>query len=324
MALWTDIDPAELTAFSREAFEALDTGFLAQVFPNIYQDQVKFTWNVNEVLSDIAQYGEFDTESTIGREGGAEEKTMRLLPVSRKLRLSEYEQVTDLDRVRALAEEKADKVVRFVINRLNLARGEALTNGALALNENKIVQNVNFGRAAGQTLVAPGTLWTAAGADPVADIRAWVDLAAEASGVAPDLMGMSTRVYSAFASALAESGYVTSGTGVVSRSAVSEIMGSYGLPQPVVDDSRVGGQRLIPDHVLTLAASGGTSGGTVHAPTVESRDPRYNLGGQETGIVAGIYSEDDPPVKWVMGKAVALPVLANPDTTFSATPIAAA
>lgn len=323
MALWTGIDPAELTAFSRVAFEALDTGFYAQVLPNIYQDETKFTWHVNEVLSDLAQYGEFDTESTIGREGGSEEKTMRLLPVSRKLRLSEYEQVTDLDRVRALAEEKADKVVRFVINRLILARGETLATGALALNENKIVQNVNFQRASDQTLVVPGTLWSAGGADPVADIRAWSDRVADKSGIVPDVLGMSTRVYSAFAAALSSGGYVTSGTGVVSRQAVADIMASYGLPTPTVDDTRIGGTRAMDDNVLVLAASGGASGGTVHAPTVESRDPRYNLAGQEQGVVAAVYSEDDPPVKWVMGKAVALPVLSNPDTTLSATPIAA-
>ncbi|WP_248789133.1 major capsid protein, partial [Escherichia coli] len=127
------------------------------------------------------------TEAPIGAEGGAEEKTMRLIPVMRKLRLSEYEQVTDLDRIRALAEDKADKVVRFVINRLAQARAEALATGTLAINENWVVQNVNFGRAANQTRVVPATLWSAAGSDPVADLRAWSDRVADASGVAPDL-----------------------------------------------------------------------------------------------------------------------------------------
>lgn len=318
MALWTEINPAELTAFSRVAQDALDTGPLALVLPNLFQDEVKFTWRVDEVLTEVAQYGEFDTEASIGGGGASSEKTMRLLPVSRKLRLSEYEQVTDPDRARALAEEKADAVVRFVINRLNLARGEAVVNAALAINENGVVQNVNFDRPANQTNQAPTALWSATGADPIADLRRWFDRIADASGVPPNFLSMSTRVYSAMAAILGSSGYITTGVGVVSRTAVNEVLSAYELPAVTIDDSRVAGARVVADDKLILASTGGVSGATVHAPTVESTDPRYNLAvADQSGIVAAVYSEDDPPVKWVLGKAVALPVLANPATTLS-------
>ena len=60
MALWTEIKPAELTAFSREAYAALDVGILNTILPNLYQDQVKFTWRVNAVLDGTALFGEFD------------------------------------------------------------------------------------------------------------------------------------------------------------------------------------------------------------------------------------------------------------------------
>lgn len=319
MALWTDINPAELTAFSRVAQESIDEGVLTTVLPNLTQDEVKFSWRVNQILSEAAEFGEFDTEAPIGSGDKSEEKTMRLLPVSRKLRLSEYEQVTDLDRVRALAEDKADQVVRYVTNRLNRARGEVLVTGKLAISENGVVQNVDFGRKSTHTNAAPTALWSASGADPIADLRKWADMIADESGVVPDVLAGATRVYSALASALADAGYVTTGAGVVSRSAVSEILASYGLPAFTVFDGRVGGQRIVADDKLVLAASGGVSGSTVFAPTVESTDPRYNLAPSDrSGIIAGVYSEDDPPVKWVLGKAVALPVLSNPDTTLSA------
>lgn len=319
MALWEEINPAELTAFSRVAQEQQDSGPLGVVLPNLNQDEVKFSWRVNEVLSEVAEYGEFDTEAPIGGAAQSEEKTMRLLPVSRKLRLSEYEQVSDPERARQLAEDRAVQVVQFVINRLNKARGEALVDGKLAISENGIVQNVDFGRAANQTNQAPSTLWSATGADPIANLREWADRVADASGVMPNVMIGSTRVYSALAAALADAGYVTSGVGVVSRNAVSEILASYELPGFTVYDGRVGGARVVADDKLILASSGGASGATVFAPTVESRDPRYNLeASNQSGIVAAVYSEDDPPVKWVLGKAVAMPVLANPDTTLSA------
>lgn len=319
MALWTEIDPAELTAFSRVAQENLDTGPFAQVLPNVFQDEVKFTWRVDEVLAEVAQYGDFDTESSIGGGAASSEQTIRLLPVSRKLRLSEYEQISDPVRALQLAEDKADAVVRFVLNRLNLARAEALVDGALDINENGIVQAVPFGRPANQTNQAPTELFSAAGADPIADLRRWFDRIADASGVPPNFMSASTRVYSAIAAALGGSGYITTGVGVISRTAVNEVFSAYELPPLTIDDTRVAGQRTVADDKLIMASTGGVSGGTVYAPTVESRDPRYNLAaGDQSGIVAAVYSEDDPPVKWVMGKAVALPVLANPKTTLSA------
>lgn len=312
MALWTEINPAELTAFGRVAQEAIDQGPLVDLLPNLTQDEVKFTWTVNEILSESAEYGDFDTEAPIGGGPAGEEKTMRLLPVSRKLRLSEYEQVSDPARALPLAEEKTDAVVRFVTNRLNRARAEALVNGTLAINENKIVQTVNFGRASNQTNQAPSALWSAAGADPITDLRTWADRVADASGAVVDRIVGSTRVFRALTVALA-------GDAPLSREGVQDILASYELPPFTVFDGRVAGTRLIADDKLVMGVSGGISGATVYAPTVESRDPRYNLAAEDqSGFIAAVYSEDDPPVKWVLGKAIAMPVLSNPDTTLSA------
>ena len=76
MALWTDINPAELTAFSRVAQESIDEGVLNTVLPNLTQDEVKFSWRVNQILSEAAEFGEFDTEAPIGGGDKSEEKTM--------------------------------------------------------------------------------------------------------------------------------------------------------------------------------------------------------------------------------------------------------
>lgn len=321
MALWTDIDPAELTAFTRIAFEAVDTGPYADILPNLFQENVFFTWRVNEVLSEVAEYGEFDTEAPIGREGKGEEKGMRLLPVARKLRLSEYEQVTDLDRVQVKAEDKADQLVRDISNRLHLARAEALVSGSIVLNENGLKQNIDFGRSASHTNAAPTALWDGTGAsrDPISDLKRWRQSIIDKTGTVPNYLGGSDRAAGALASALVAAGYINGGGGpVVPRALVNDVLVTHGLPTYTVDDSRVAGRRLAPDTHILLASTGGVAGRTVHAPTVESRDPRFNLAGQEPGIIAGVYSDDDPPVRWVLAKTVGVPCLANPDTTLSA------
>lgn len=320
MALWSDINPADLTAFSRAAQDAVDNGPLNTVMPNMFQGDVKFSWKVNGNLQGTAEFGEFDTEAPIGDGPGAEEKTMRLIPVSNKLRLSEYEQVSDPDLARALADEKAEQVVRFIVNRLDQARAEVLVNGSLAISENGVVQNVDFGRDAAHTNATPSSgLWSSGSSDPIADLREWADAITDASGVAPNTLIMSQRVFSALAERLAGAGYVTAGGNVVSPAVVGQVLSAFSLPAATIYDGRVAGQRVIADDKLVLASSGGASGNTVYAPTVESRDPRYGLSGaSQSGIIAAVYSEDDPPVKWVLGKAVALPVLHNPDTTLSA------
>ena len=320
VALWTDIvNPAELTAFSRVALEAMDDSLLTAILPNVLQDEVKFSWKVGEAVGGEAEYGEFDAEAPIGDTGGGEEKTVRLLPVSRKLKLSEYEQVTEPARVSQLAEDRADALVKQIINRLNRARAMALVTGKLTLNENGIKQVADFGRKAAHTNAAPTALFSATGADPIADIRRFADMVADEVGAEVDTIAGSTRIATAIGGKLAAAGYVTGGGNVVSRGVVNEILADHGLPQFTVYDGRTGGTRFIADDQLIVAVGGGFAGGTVFAPTVESGDPRFNLGsGERSGIVAGLYKGEDPPIGWVLAKAIALPILANPNATLAA------
>lgn len=319
MALWTDIiNPAELTAFSRVAMESLDDSLLTRILPNLLQDEVKFSWTVGSTVADEAKFGDFDTEASIGKGDTGEEKTVRLPTVSRKLRLSEYEQVTDPARVQILAEEKADKMVRAVIARLNRARAEALVDGLLLINENGFKQTVDFGRKATHTNAAPTALWSTA-TDPIADLRKWADMISDETGMAVDTIGASTRVATVVGGRLAAAGYITGTGAIVSRAAVNEVLAANELPELTVFDGRSGGTRFLADNKLIMAVAG-AAGGTVFAPTVESSDPRFGLVPEDrSGIVAGLYREDDPPVGWVLGKAVVLPILANPNATLSAT-----
>lgn len=318
VALWTEIvNPAELTAFSRVGMEAMDDSLLSRILPNVYQEEVKFSWKVGGLTGGVAEYGEFDTEAPIGDHGGGEEKTVRLLPVSRKLKLSEYAQVTDPSRVQQLAEDRADELVKQIIARLNFARGEVLVSGRLVLDENGIKQTAAFGRKAAHTDAAPTALWNTA-TDPIEDLRRWADMVSDASGLPVDTLAGSTRVATAIGGRLAAAGYVTGGGTVVSRGVINEVLASHGLPELTVFDGRRDGNRFIADDRVVMAAAG-EAGGTVFAPTVESQDPRFNLAGAEqSGIVAGLYKGEDPPIGWVLAKAIALPILANPNATLSA------
>jgi hypothetical protein len=118
---------------------------------------------------------------------------------------------------------------------------------------------------------------------------------------------------------------------IVSAAQLNQILDAYNLPPLHVYDARVkvsgNATRVIPDTVALLLPppvdptdyEGTQLGATFWGTTAESLDPRYGLeSGQEAGITAGVYTEEDPISLWTKASAIALPVLANPDLSFKA------
>ncbi|WGW12746.1 major capsid protein [Saxibacter everestensis] len=321
MELWTDIiNPADLTGFARETAETYDQGSLAALLPNIPVDDVVFSWNVGEKVTDVAEYRSFDAETPIGNAPGVEQKTARLAPLGLKKRFSEYDQLrrrsaNSPETVQAAADRLAAEVARATVDRAERARGEALVTGKLAINENGFIQNVDFGRRADFTITAV-TLWSAAGASPLDDLEAWNAAYIEENGTAPTSILVSSRVMSALVKKLRDQLGAGAPT-VFTRNNANEIIAGYGLPVPTVYDRRVGGARVTADDRVIFAGTG--VGGTVWGTTVEADDPRYNLtGGDLPGMVVGAYNADDPATKWVRANAIALPILGDPNLSLAA------
>jgi uncharacterized membrane protein YecN with MAPEG domain len=325
MALYENIDPAELTGYSRTIAEAYDAqgSTLADILPTEPVDDVVFEWTVNERSSDLAAYRSWDTEAKIGSDAGGEDRIAKLAPLSLKKRIGEYEQVR---RAAANAEEglpaavtrKATEVTTGITDRVILARGEALFFGRIAINERGLKQTVEFGRRAAFTKTA-ATLWSAA-ADVVKDLETWALEFATVNGVMPTKAVVSQRVQSAFRARAVAAGYFgTNANGfVVTNEQVNALLVDRGLPVFEVNERRAGGQRVIPDDRVLLTLPG-VVGATPTGTTAESRDPKYNLEGDElTGLVTGVYESDDPKGLWVHGNAIALPILTNPDASLVA------
>ena len=327
MALWTDvISPADLTGFSRTGADAYDAqGTLATILPNQQVDDVTFSWKVNERSNDVAQYRSFDAETPIGTSAGLEEVVAKLAPVGLKKLLSEYDQLrrrgaNSPETVQAAADRLASEVTKATVDRVERLRGEALVTGKLALNENGVKQNVDFGRRADFTKTLTGTdLWSDAAADPIADIEAWRAEYVAENGEEPTDIIVSGRVFSALTKSDAVRGYFgNSAPTLLTRDAVNSIVTSYGLPALSVSDRLVGGTRVIADNKVVMASR--NAGATVWGTTVEAEDPRYSLSaGDLPGLVVGAYKEDDPAVVWIRANAITLPVLANSNLTISAT-----
>lgn len=331
MALWTDvISPAELTGFSREAASQFDAnaGTLSDVFPTVSTSDVNFKWYVNEKVQDVASFRSFDAESKIGSAAGLEEKIASLTPISLKKRFGEYDQLVrsgqnSPESVQAAADRLATEVSQGVVRRLIQARGEALVTGALSINEDGVVANVDFGRRSDHTVDAD-VAWDVDGSDPIADLEAWREAYVDHTGQEPTGIKASPRIVAALQRNENLRGYLgTTAPTLLDRATVNSILVGYGLPEIEVVNTRVAGQPVLDGDYLVLTADG--AGATVYGTTIEASDARYGLADAALpGLVVGAYAEDDPNIKWIRANAVALPILGNPDLTFAARVLAIA
>ena len=337
MALWTDlITPAELTGFARAAQEDVERrkATLARWLPNYsVPDVVVRTLVAQDGNGALAQFRSFDAETPIGSGGTGQRKVFELLPLGLKERVSEYDQLrmrgNDAQAMILGGVEKAAmRVANAVVDRLEVARGQALDTGALTINENGVVQTMTFGRPAGNTVTA-ATLWSGAG-DPIADLITWADVyQAGNQGAMPGAIVTSRRVLLALqrnAKVIAAAAAPGSNIAMVSADVLTALLASYGLPPVVVFDRKIRGQNVLPDNKVYLLPAAvdpnGQSelGATFYGQTLESGEPEYGIGAaDQPGLVVGAWKTKDPIAVWVHSNAIALPVLVNPVASMVAT-----
>lgn len=326
------IEPAELTGFTREALADFDVNqfTLSRWLPTVTIDDLDYRFDQGgEGLVEAAVFRNYDTPTPFGARPGIRRISGELPPISRQLRLSEYDRLrlrsASADRIRTAIFNDARRLAQQVGARFELARGEALYKGMLQLNENGVIATVDFGRAAGHTVTA-GTVWSNIAADIPANLRAWYDTYVAANGVAPGAILTSTTVKrhmqrnTAVINAVSGS---AAGRTQVTDAELTAWLQSENLPMVETYDAQVSvngvATRVIPvDRVLFLPQPGGSLGATLHGVTSESLEPEYGVEGDEPGIVAGSYKSPDPIAIFTKAASIGLPILGMPDLTFAA------
>jgi hypothetical protein len=326
------ITPAELTGYTRAALADFDVNqfTLSRWLPTQTIDDLDYRFDQGGAgLVDAAVFRNYDTPTPFGARPGIKRITGELPPISRQLRLSEYDRLrlrsASADRIRNAIFNDAENLARAIAARFELARGEALYRGSLILNENGVVATVDYGRAAGHTVTA-GTVWSNIAANIPSDLRSWYDTYIATNGIAPGAILTSTAVKrnmqrnTAVINAVAGS---TAGRTQVTDAELTGWLQSEGLPAVETYDVQVNvnkvATRVIPvDRLLFLPAPGTALGATLHGVSSEALEPEYGLVGDEPGIVAGSYKSPDPVAVFTKASSIGLPVLGMPDLTFAA------
>lgn len=340
--LLSDIyDPTELTGYAREAMDDLPENqrVLARWLPNRFIDDLSYEFERGgEGLQDAATFRSWDTEAPIGALPGTMKVTGELPPISRKVRLSEYDRLKmrkDADvRIPEVIESRASRLVRSIAARIELARGEALSTGKLELDENDVKATIDFGRLGTHT-TNPNNLWSSpTTATVLTDLRTWVDRYKENNGVAPGTLMTSTAVKRLMQKNKEVIDAVhgsTNGKTMVTDAELNAILGEFDFPGVTVNDAKtsvngVATRYVDEDLVLLLPTPSGEDdpdgsdlGATLWGPTAEALDGDFGLEDEELpGIVAGVYAGNDPKGYWTLATGVSLPILTNPNLSLAA------
>lgn len=332
MDIFDKVDPVELTGYVRRALADFEQNqfTLGRYLPNKEIADIDYRFaKGGRGLVDAAVYRTFDTEAPIGTRPGVVRVSGELPPISRKIRQGEYDRL----RLRNADDEIVNEVFNDAVAmmssiraRLELARGDVLVNGSVTISENGVTAEVDYGRANGNTVTA-AILWSSGSAVPLTNLIAWRDAFIAANGEAPTEIVMATSTFALLQKNTEVRNLVPRGNsapGLASMEDVNTVVSSYGLPPIRLYDAQVNvagvATRVIPAAKVVLVGGGGQLGATLYGVTAEAQElPDLRTGAAEAGITAVATKTFDPVAVWTKASAIALPVLANPNLSFSAT-----
>lgn len=336
------IDPAVLTQYIRAYDNEVlrNQMALGAWLPSVENQALEFAINQQSFQDvDVAEYRPFDVQPKLtGRQGFARIRGS-LPPVSRQIALTEE----DTLRLNALMQggaggretlinqiyADAERMVRSVQMRLELARGQVLTTGKFTLNENNLSLEADFGIPSTH-LITVSTAWSNPAADILGDLLTWAQLYVDDNGEEPGVI-LTTRTvmgYMITNTAMRQAAAFNGTTPTrINMETVAAIFAANGLPPVTLYDTnaRVNGTvtRIIPaDYLLMLPTPGGTPiGETQYGVTAEALKlaSKGLIAARDAAGVLAVNLENDNPVQtFTLATGLAMPLLGNPNAVIRA------
>src|SRR5690606_2623019 len=180
--------PADLTAFIRALAARMDQGdefgpSLAQFLPNRIVSGVSSRTTRVSRTQTVARVRAFDAITPVGKRPVAiAQAKVGLMPVGQKLPLREHEIILSAiqsgdynEVVNAIYDDNANNA-GSIHNLVESFRAEFLFSGAIAINDNGVIQEADFGLASGHNLGISdvGTPWSTTSADIIEQELEWV------------------------------------------------------------------------------------------------------------------------------------------------------
>ncbi|MER5608348.1 major capsid protein [Micromonospora tulbaghiae] len=337
------ITPAQLTSYAREVPMPAEL-ILERFLPNRQINHIEAAIDEVTRTNRTAKFRSWDTPEHIGRRDQFESRKIKLPPLGQILPVGEYEQL-QLALARTGGNDRAamieaiyddtDNNVRSIYNRIELARGDVLQDGAFTLvNEEGLTLEADFGLEEDNDVAPAGELWSNHDeATPLTDMRPWMVHYARKNGSRPGYAVMSETVIADLAASKevrqAAAGSATFMPPFVTDEALAAIFRQNrfptivpydtmfdvdGVAKRVIDEGKV---IFLPQNPSTL---GFTAWGiTAHALALTgSTNPQLAFS-QAPGIVAVNIREGNPPRVHTLASAVCMPMITDPRKLMVAT-----
>jgi hypothetical protein len=328
------VPPDTLTGFIREVPTPANW-ILNQFLPDREIADIEAVIDQVTKTNRAAKFRSFDAETPIGARDSFTRKRVELPPLGQKTVIGEHDRL-QLERIRTggndpqgLVEaiyDDAEVNARAVRARMELARGDVLTDGKLTLtNENGLTIEADFG-VPGTHIVAPGTLWSStATATVLSDLRSWANTYVDDVGEPPGALLTSRQVVGYMlqnAEIRALVGSLAGTPNIVTRSQLNTALEAHGLPPVVEYDTRIDvdgtSTRPIPqDRLVMLPADPSSLGYTAWGITAEALElaggdnPSLEFT-QLPGLVGVVMKDGDPVRTWTKVTGVGMPVIVDP------------
>lgn len=325
------IDIPELIGYVREqVFEGLT---LDGLLPNIEVDDLEYALtNLDAPNVQIARYRAWDTAPRLGKRAGFATIRGEIPPLGLTMRLNEKEiarfqrlraGIPDAGGVRDVIYNDAVQMVRATQARIEIARGDLLTDGVVTINEGGLVVSADFGVPAGH-FITPATAWSNTGAStPLTDLKSALATYRAANGGRNPAALLTSSEVIADLTLNAQIRDLTPVTGVVpgiiTEATVAQVFQSQNLPPLVAYDTELPNAadvmtRVIPARKVIMVPANGL-GSTLYGVTPDAAV----LAGNGTidfrdapGVIAFVEQSVRPAAVYTTGAGVALPVLRDP------------
>jgi hypothetical protein len=331
------VTPDDITVFAREVPQS-DAFQLNQILPDRYFQDNEVDFAELTKTNRTARFRSFDGRLHVSERDSGTTKKVPLPPLSSSLSKGEYERLqlefarTSGTNTRALVSaiyNDAEQLTREVQNRMELARGDALTDFKFTMmgaNGEPSGLEANYGAPSGH-IVAPSTAWTTtASATVLTDLVTWGDVWLAAGNAAGSgVIWTSNRVARLMqrnAEVIAAVHGSTTGKTRVTRQELNDLLDSEGLPQIRTYDASVDVDgtttRIVADdRLMFVPANPGDLGFTawgISATALELvNSNQSDLDFEDAPGIVGVVEKAGPPYReFTFVDAVGMPVISNP------------
>lgn len=334
-----EVTPDEMTAFVR----TIPTPFseaLRTILPDKTVQNNKINIGEITLVNRTAQYRAFDARLHVSQRDSSVTREVKLPPLSSSIGVGELETLqlqfaqnggTNKAAMANAMYNDAEKLTREMHARMELARGDLLTDGKFTLsNEGGLTMEADFGVPAGN-IVTAATVWSNPAATIVQELTSWTQAYTDLNGSPPSGMIISTPVMNALLRnneirSLAAT--MAGAPALVARTQIVNVLDAFSLP-PIANvyDSSVNDngvdKKVIPvNRVIFFSDNIGYTAWGLSATALELvNSAKVDLSFEEApGIVGIIDKSPNPPYrKTTFVDAVGMPVLEQPKKLMIAT-----